>query len=102
MKYCPKCKTFYNEPNVFYCLKDNYRLEEVTEEESGKIGEEIRNENIRKNTSVKKNIPRCPVCESIAVKKISAAKRGLHAWAFGIFSKTAFSQFECEDCGYKF
>ena len=46
--------------------------------------------------------PKCPVCNSTRLKKISAAKRGLHAWAFGIFSKTAFSQFECEDCGYKF
>lgn len=47
-------------------------------------------------------IPKCPTCGSTRLKKISAAKRGLHAWAFGIFSKTAFSQFECEDCGYKF
>lgn len=53
-------------------------------------------------TNITSSAPKCPICNSTRLKKISAAKRGLHAWAFGIFSKTAFSQFECKDCGYKF
>lgn len=48
------------------------------------------------------SLPKCPLCGSTKLKKISAIKRGVHAAAFGIFSKTAFSQFECESCHYKF
>lgn len=50
----------------------------------------------------KASLPKCPLCGSTKLKKISAVKRGIHAAAFGIFSKTAFSQFECESCHYKF
>lgn len=48
------------------------------------------------------SLPKCPLCGSTKLKKISAVKHGVHAAAFGIFSKTAFSQFECESCHYKF
>lgn len=51
--------------------------------------------------TVTANIPKCPTCQSTRIKRISNAKRSLHAFAFGIFSKTAQSQFECENCGYK-
>lgn len=47
------------------------------------------------------NIPKCPTCQSTNIKKISVAKRATHGFMFGIFSKTAFSQFECNNCGYK-
>ena len=48
------------------------------------------------------NIPRCPTCNSTNIKKISDLRRGTHAVAWGLFSKTARSQFECKNCGYKF
>lgn len=47
------------------------------------------------------NIPKCPTCGSTDIKKISVAKRAIHGYAFGLFSKTARSQFECGNCGYK-
>lgn len=47
------------------------------------------------------NIPKCPTCQSTNIKKISALKRETHVLLFGIFSKTATSQFECDNCGYK-
>ena len=47
------------------------------------------------------NLPKCPTCQSIKIKKISDAKRLTHAVAFGLFSKTARSQFQCLNCGYK-
>ena len=40
------------------------------------------------------NIPRCPVCRSTEIKKIGAGKRAMHGAAFGLFSKTARSQWE--------
>ena len=45
--------------------------------------------------------PECPTCHSKNVRKISVAKRAVFAGTFGLFSKTARSQFECKDCGYK-
>lgn len=47
------------------------------------------------------NVPKCPTCQSTNITKISATSRALHGVAFGLFSKTARSQFECKDCGYK-
>ena len=46
-------------------------------------------------------IPRCPTCQSKKIIKLSNIKRAAHGYAFGLFSKTARSQFECKNCGYK-
>ena len=43
----------------------------------------------------------CPTCSSVKVKKISGTAKVAGAAMFGLFSKTARSQFECEKCGYK-
>ena len=47
------------------------------------------------------NIPSCPTCGSVAIKKISGISRVAHGAAFGLFSKTARSQWECRNCGNK-
>lgn len=47
------------------------------------------------------NIPKCPTCQSIDIKKISVMQKAVHGYAFGMLSKTAHSQFECNKCGYK-
>ena len=44
---------------------------------------------------------KCPTCGSTNVHKISGIKKVVHGYAFGLFSKTARSQFECNNCGYK-
>lgn len=44
---------------------------------------------------------KCPACGSTNVHKISGIKKAVHGYAFGLFSKTARSQFECNNCGYK-
>ena len=46
-------------------------------------------------------LPQCPTCKSYSVKKISGIKRAAYGSMFGLFSKTAKSQFECKNCGYK-
>lgn len=48
------------------------------------------------------DVPKCPTCGSTKIKRISALNRAAHGYAFGLFSKTARSQFECKNCGYKF
>ena len=44
---------------------------------------------------------KCPTCGSDKIKKISVSAKIGGAMMFGIFSKTAKSQFKCEKCGYK-
>lgn len=63
------------------------------------FNDEFRQESKAENHD--KNAPKCPTCSSTDIKRISGMKRALHGYAFGIFSKTAFSQFECQHCGYK-
>lgn len=47
------------------------------------------------------NIPKCPTCQSTNIQKISAGRKLLGGLGFGLMSKTATSQFECKNCGYK-
>ena len=47
------------------------------------------------------NTPKCPTCGSTNIRKISATKKIGGALGFGLFSKTARSQFECLNCKYK-
>lgn len=61
------------------------------------------NESISKllSKSIESNKPKCPTCGSTDIKQISTLKRATHAYTFGLFSKTARSQFECQNCYYK-
>lgn len=47
------------------------------------------------------NTIQCPTCNSTRVKRISGTAKVAGAMTFGLFSKTARSQFKCENCGYK-
>lgn len=47
------------------------------------------------------NQPKCPTCGSTNIQKISATRKAMGAIGFGLFSKTARSQYECLDCKYK-
>lgn len=45
--------------------------------------------------------PKCPVCQSPNINKISGLSRAAHGLTFGLFSKTARSQWVCNSCGNK-
>lgn len=45
--------------------------------------------------------PRCPTCNSVNVQRIPTLSKVIGASMFGLFSKTATSQFKCNSCGYK-
>ena len=47
------------------------------------------------------NSAKCPTCQSTNIQKISAGRKLLGGLGFGLMSKTATSQFECKNCGYK-
>ena len=55
----------------------------------------------RANSAASSNTIKCPTCSSRNVKRISGMSKAAGAAMFGLFSKTAKSQFECENCGYK-
>ena len=46
-------------------------------------------------------VPKCPSCGSVNIKRISTTSKVAGAAMFGLFSKTARSQFKCNNCGYK-
>lgn len=54
-----------------------------------------------RRTRENQNIPKCPTCGSTNIEKISSFDKAAGAVMFGLFSKTARSQFKCKNCGYK-
>lgn len=55
----------------------------------------------KRKEPINPNQPKCPTCGSTNVSKISALSKATGAFAFGLFSNTARSQFKCKNCGYK-
>lgn len=124
---CPMCNTiihtveskydrgyYINKSKEQYSIPDNYwEVLHETEIATNPLFNQAEYERVKdmpwkrkddsypKETSSNPNVPRCPTCQSTNIKKISVAKRATHGFAFGIFSKTAFSQFQCNNCGYK-
>ena len=94
-----KISTDYTFLKAIMELKDNnpidYQLKlnqfKVQIEQRKSIGRQEQN-----NSQLK-----CPTCGSDKIKKISVSAKIGGAMMFGIFSKTAKSQFKCEKCGYK-
>lgn len=78
------------------------RTSKEEEEQIGKIMEAYKQGLLNPNVKKKEPARHCPICNSINVKPISMTSRAVHGAAFGLFSKTARSQFECKNCGYKF
>lgn len=62
----------------------------------------VKKRNFIPQPNLSSNQPHCPICNSTNIKRISDLRRGIHAVAWGLFSKTARSQFECKNCGMKF
>lgn len=93
-KRCPKCGKEYI-VSMDHCIQCGYKIESYI-----KRMNDLKN-TIDTNEYSVKHIPHCPTCDSTNIKRISAASKAVGVGLFGIFSKTARSQFECKDCGYK-
>lgn len=89
-------KSFMNGWNA-----DQHKKSDEEWEEMVKFAQEYWKEHPQQPKPVDPNIPRCPVCRSPEIQKIGAGKRAVHGAAFGLFSKTARSQWECKHCGNK-
>lgn len=95
MKICRTCGRIYQDFD-YYCLNDNSKLVDYTEEEA------FEDQTARMNQRYENpNKPTCPTCQSTDVQKISLISKAIGAGAFGLFSTTARSQFKCNNCGYK-
>ena len=119
-KICPSCKKgvledsiiTYEELEIIQDVSDSDRqfLEAMIElKKNDPIEYQLKisqfKANLQQQESNKKveedNTLRCPTCNSTKVNKISATSKVVGASMFGLFSKTARSQFKCERCGYK-
>ena len=98
---CPEVKKAYDIIRKEFHIPAG-EFEEAFNRETMTVAE-INCDPIRKSTksAQQQNVPHCPVCGSTNIKKISATSKVVGAGLFGLFSKTARSQFECKSCGYK-
>lgn len=97
---CPLCGKVYpaNETICKRCC--NQRL--ISESEyKNRGGQPSLKSYQTKSNSANKNVPKCPTCGSTNIEKISSFDKAARAVMFGLFSKTARSQFKCTNCGYK-
>lgn len=111
-KICHNCNILIpddDEINSFdRCYLCEGELERATAEEieeyKRKEAQEKKEQVLRqmREDYIKSYTPKCPVCGSPNIHKISTTKRVISGAAFGLFSKTARSQWECSNCGNKF
>lgn len=48
-----------------------------------------------------KNVPKCPTCGSVNIRKVSVESKAVSVGLFGIFSQKVKKQFHCGNCGYE-
>ena len=95
MKKCPNCSAMCKD-NDFYCLKCNHPL---SNKNIFLTSEEYNDSNhITTSTTMKTNIPKCPICGSTNLKKLSALDRGTSAFMWGLGSNKIGKTYECRNC----
>lgn len=102
-KYMELCEyDKFNKKENTKTLTKKYGGDQFSEEAYEDRIRTVKRENsAHQSTQQSSNVPHCPTCGSTNIKKISATSKVVGAGLFGLFSKTARSQFECKDCGYK-
>lgn len=101
----PKLVNYFDENSELNYYE--HLADEVGGHQLSKEACEYRKQQCRKYNAAKReeptpsNLPTCPTCGSTNIQKISGLNRAAHGYMFGLFSKTAKSQFCCKNCGYK-
>lgn len=95
-------KAYTKENKPYHEMEAHKRFQEVMAKHAGTMDN---NAKIASNNTkiVNKNIPRCPICQSTKLAKISTGQKLLQAgfggiWGMDVLSKT----YECLNCGSKF
>lgn len=83
-----------------HCGKQTIMLEKHTTENRRVVGEKPSTPKTYEEIK-QSNQPKCPMCGSTRIQKISGSRKLMGAIGFGLLSKTAKSQFECLNCKYK-
>lgn len=93
-------KYIYGNPEkeLLYQTRTQKELEEIRKQLEEKSFADSTNDEEKKEQT---NLPKCPTCSSTNIEKISSFDKAAGAVMFGLFSKTARSQFKCRNCGYK-
>lgn len=112
---CTKCGTFSMAPYPIARCKDYILIDPRYTDTCSKCGNEMRNHILskrpanfvdtrRRDTFITyDNIPRCPICQSSQIHKISATNKVASAITFGIFASGHVSKtYKCDNCGAKF
>lgn len=103
-KRCPKCKRKY--PKLFIkCSKCNVQLIKLSTENKrlDKQVEEIRKQTQESRSSQQTNIPKCPICQSTNLSKITNTRKAGKIALFGIFGAGDLGKtWKCNNCGSKF
>lgn len=85
-------------------LSNKYGNNQFNQEAYDKRQEIIEQQNIDRIRKLKKetqqNIPKCPTCGSINIKKIGTGERVTSVGMFGLFSKKINKTFKCLNCKY--
>ncbi|WP_294854010.1 hypothetical protein [uncultured Oscillibacter sp.] len=117
MKYCKSCNKYYGDSDR-YCLKCNRLLTPV---DDGGVPEVIKNDIARhdrieslphqsRHPSPRKisidsneNIPKCPICGSTSLSKITNAHKASKMLLFGVFGMGENGKtWKCNNCESKF
>ena len=53
------------------------------------------------NTNEQANVPKCPICQSTNLSKISTVKKAVGGALFGLFSSDVRKTMHCKNCGFK-
>ena len=54
-----------------------------------------------KISTVEKNVPKCPTCQSSDLKKVSTASKAGSVFMWGLLSQKVKKQWHCNNCGYE-
>lgn len=103
---CPNCGRIFNygtiDNNVLInCLNCRYPLKKVEEVRNVKHPELNQHNVIGIIEDQNKNIPKCPTCSSINLKKISTTAKAVNTVMFGLLGTKRHKTFHCNNCGYE-
>lgn len=104
LKICRKCNQMNLEDADECIMCGGRELDIATEEEINVFSERVRKENneaiVREAFKREENVPKCPTCGSTNVEPITWASSIASTLLLGPYSKTYWSQFQCNNCGY--
>lgn len=86
------------EKEQLHKIRIQKELEELDKEMKMQEKEEQVKKEIRQQESANQNLPKCPICGSTDLKKLSVLNRSASAFMWGIGSNKIGKTYECQKC----